>query len=163
MIYTLVNRSPQRHNRAMHNPKAWVSLWIGLVVSLHAVPVMVRERPNPTTWPWLPWAMYKDSRPAGPIVAERRRLSAVTESGRDVTVEEDSAGLSRFVINRTYVRPWLLGDTAAAPRLFAHLNERRTDPFVELRLSVETYTVTDTGMVVRRRTLSYEPAVTGGR
>jgi hypothetical protein len=30
-------------------------------------------------------------------------------------------------------------------------------------LTLETYTVTDTGMVVRRRTLSYEPAVTGGR
>jgi hypothetical protein len=147
----------------MRNRKKWVSLWIVLAVSLHAVPVVLRERPNPTTWPWLPWAMYKDSRPAGPITAERRRLSALTESGKMVTVEEDSAGLSRFVVNRTYVRPWLLGDTAAAPRLFAHLNEKRSDPFVELRLSVETYTVSDTGMVVRQRTLSYEPDVTGRR
>ena len=40
---------------------------------------------------------------------------------------------------------------------------RRSDPFVQLRLSVETYVVTDTGMAVRRRTLSYKPAVTGGR
>jgi hypothetical protein len=147
----------------MRNPKAWVSLWIVLAVSLHAVPVVLRERPNPTTWPWLPWAMYKESRPAGPIVAERRRLSAVTGAGRLVTVEEDSAGLSRFVINRTYVRPWLLGDTTAAPRLFAHLNRRRGDPFVELRLSVETYTVTDTGLAMLQRTLSYEPDVTAGR
>jgi hypothetical protein len=147
----------------MPNAKMWTSLWIVLAVSLHVVPVVLRERPNPTTWPWLPWAMYKDSRPAGPIVAERRRLSAVTKSGHDITVEEDSAGLSRFAVNRMYVRPWLLGDTTAAPRLFAHLNQRRNDPFVELRLSVETYTVTDTGMVVRQRTLDYEPAVTGGR
>jgi len=147
----------------MPNAKTWTSLWIALVVCLHAVPVALRERPNPTTWPWLPWAMYKDSRPAGPIVAERRRLSAVTQSGQTVTVEEDSAGLSRFVVNRTFVRPWLQGDTTAAARLFAHLNERRQDPFVELRLSVETYTVTDTGMDVRRRTLNYKPDVTAGR
>ena len=147
----------------MRNTKAWVSLWIVLAVSLHGVPVVLRQGPNATTWPWLPWAMYKDSRPPGPIVAERRRLSALTESGRTVTVEQDSAGLSRFVVNRTYVRPWLLGDTAAAPRLFAHLNARRSDPFVQLRLSVETYVVTDTGMAVRRRTLSYKPPVTGGR
>ena len=147
----------------MPNAKVWTSLWIALVVCLHGVPVVLRERPNPTTWPWLPWAMYKDSRPAGPIVAERRRLSGVTESRQTVTVEEDSAGLSRFVVNRTFVRPWLLGDTTAAPRLFAHLNERRQDRFVELRLSVETYTITDAGMNVRRRTLDYKPDVTGGR
>jgi hypothetical protein len=147
----------------MLNARMWTSLWIALVVCLHAAPVVLRERPNPTTWPWLPWAMYKDSRPAGPIVAERRRLSGVTDSGQTVTVEEDSAGLSRFVVNRTFVRPWLLGDTTAAPRLLAHLNERRRDPFVELRLSVETYTVSDTGMDVHRRTLEYKPDVTGGR
>lgn len=163
MIQALVERRRSDHNRAMPNAKAWTSLWIALVVCLHAVPVVLRERPNPTTWPWLPWAMYKDSRPAGPIVAERRRLSGVTQSGRTVTVEEDSAGLSRFVVNRTFVRPWLSGDTTAAPRLFAHLNERRRDPFVELRLSVETYTVTDTGMDVRRQTLDYRPDVTSGR
>jgi hypothetical protein len=147
----------------MRNPKVWVSLWIALAVSLHAVPVLLRERPNPTTWPWLTWAMYKESRPAGPIVAERRRLSAVTESGRQVTVEEDSAGLSRFVINREFVRPWIVGDTGAAPRLFAHLNQRRQDPLVELHLSIQTYTVTDTGLAVSERVLSYEPDVTGGQ
>jgi hypothetical protein len=163
MTHALVDRSRAGHYRAMLNGKIWTSLWIVLVISLHAVPVVLRERPNPTTWPWLPWAMYKDSRPAGPIVAERRRLSGVTASGRTVTVEEDSAGLSRFVVNRTYVRPWLLGDTAAAPRLFAHLNQRRSDPFVKLQLSVETYTVTDSRMVVQHRTLDYPRPVAGGR
>ena len=147
----------------MRVSKVWVSVWILLAVSLHAVPVLLRERPNPTTWPWLTWAMYKDSRPAGPIMAERRRLSAVTESGREVTVEEDSAGLSKFVINRVFVRPWILGDTTAAPRLFAHLNQRRRDRLVELHLSVQTYTVTDTGLAITQRVLSYEPDVTGGR
>ena len=163
MIHALVRRSRAGHTRAMPNAKAWTSVWIVVAVSLHAVPVVLRQGPNATTWPWLPWAMYKDSRPAGPIVAERRRLFGVTESGRTVAVEQDSVGLSRFVVNRTYVRPWLLGDTTAAARLFAHLNQRRSDPLVELRLSVETYDVTDTGMVVRQRTLSYEPDVTGGR
>jgi hypothetical protein len=148
----------------MRNPKVWVSLWILLALSLHAAPLLMRVRPNPITWPWLTWTMYKDSRPPGPIVADRRRLSAVTESGRHVTIEDDSAGLSRFVISRTFIRPWLLGDTSAAPRLFAHLNQRRRgDPLVELHLSVETYTVTDTGLAVSDRVLSYEPEVTGGR
>ncbi len=67
------------------------------------------------------------------------------------------------MVNRAFVRPWLLGDTTAAPRLFAHLNQQRRDPLVEIRLSVETYTVTDSGTAVRRRTLSYEPDVTGAR
>ena len=147
----------------MRSSKAWVSLWIVLAVGLHAVPIALRQRQNETTWPWLTWAMYKDSRPAGPIVGERRRLSGVTETGRRVTIDEDSAGLSKFVVNRAFVRPWLLGDTTAAPRLFAHLNQQRRDPLVEIRLSVETYTVTDTGTAVRRRTLSYEPDVTGAR
>jgi len=107
--------------------------------------------------------MYKDSRPAGPIVGERRRLSGITKTGRPVTIDEDSVGLSKFVVNRAFVRPWLLGDTTAAPRLFAQLNQRRRDPLVEIRLSVETYTVTDSGTAVRKQTLSYEPDVTGAR
>jgi hypothetical protein len=163
VICALVIGFRRPHYRAMPKAKIWISLWIVLVISLHAVPVVLRQGANPTTWPWLPWAMYKDSRPAGPIEAERRRLSGVTRSGRAVTIEEDSVGLSRFVTNRTFVRPWLLGDTSAALRLLAHLNQRRTDPLVELRLSVETYTVTDTGTAVRRRSLTYEPAVTRAR
>jgi len=147
----------------MRSSKAWVSLWIVLAVGLHAVPIVLRERQNQTTWPWLTWAMYKDSRPAGPIVGERRRLSGITESGRQVIIDEDSAGLSKFVVNRAYVRPWLLGDTTAAPRLFAHLNQQRRDPLVEVRLSVETYTITDSGTAVRRQTLTFEPGVTGAR
>ena len=147
----------------MRNSKAWVSLWIVLAVGLHAVPIALRQRQNQTTWPWLTWAMYKDSRPAGPIVGERRRLSGVTEAGRPVTIDEDSVGLSKFVVNRVFYRPWLLGDTTAAPRLFAQLNQRRRDPLVEIRLSVETYTVTDSGTAVRKQTLSYEPDVTGAR
>jgi hypothetical protein len=147
----------------MLSSKAWVSLWIVLAVGLHVVPIVLRERQNQTTWPWLTWAMYKDSRPAGPIVGERRRLSGITKSGRQVVIDEDSAGLSKFVVNRAYVRPWLLGDTTAAPRLFAHLNQQRRDPLVEVRLSVETYTITDSGTAVRRQTLTFEPDVTGAR
>ena len=157
------NRSAPGHILGMRSSKAWVSLWIVLAVGLHAVPIVLRQRQNQTTWPWLTWAMYKDSRPAGPVVGERRRLSGVTEAGRSVTIDEDSVGLSKFVVNRVFVRPWLLGDTTAAPRLFGHLNQRRRDPLVEIRLSVETYTVTDSGTAVRKRTLSYEPGVTGAR
>jgi hypothetical protein len=159
----LSNRSAPGHILDMRYSKAWVSLWIVLAVGLHAVPIVLRQRQNQTTWPWLTWAMYKDSRPAGPIVGERRRLSGVTRAGRPVSIDEDSVGLSKFVVNRLFVRPWLLGDTTAAPRLVAHLNQRRRDPLVGIRLSVETYTVTDSGTAVRKRTLSYEPDVTGAR
>jgi hypothetical protein len=141
----------------MQSAKAWTSLWILLVVALHAVPILHNQRQNQTTWPWLKWAMYKDSRPAGPIVGERRRLSGVTETGREVRIDEDSAGLSRFVVNRTFVVPWLQGDTSAASRLLAHLNQRRPDPLVKIRLSIETYTVTDSGMAVQKQIATYPP------
>jgi hypothetical protein len=141
----------------MQSAKAWTSLWILLAVALHAVPILHNERQNQTTWPWLKWAMYKDSRPAGPVVGERRRLWGVTESGRQVRIDEDSAGLSRFVVNRAFIVPWLRGDTTAASRLFAHLNQRRADPLGKIRLSIETYTVTDTGMAVQKQTATYSP------
>lgn len=140
----------------MQSAKAWTSLWIALAVGLHAVPILHNQRQNQTTWPWLKWAMYKDSRPAGPIVGERRRLSGVTQAGHQIRIDEDSAGLSRFVVNRTFVVPWLQGDTNAASRLLAHLNQRRADPLVEIHLSIETYTVTDAGMAVRKQTASYQ-------
>jgi len=163
VTHGLVNRAGPGDTFDMRSPKVWASVWIVLAVALHAVPIALRQRQYQTTWPWLAWAMYKDSRPAGPIVGERRRLSGVTETGRPVRIDEDSAGLSRFVVNRTFVMPWLQGDTTAAPRLFAHLNQQRRDPLVEISLSVETYTVTDSGMSVRKRTLNYEPDVTGAR
>ena len=147
----------------MRSSKAWVSLWIVLAVGLHAVPIVLRQRQNQTTWPWLTWAMYKDSRPAGPIVGERRRLSGVTETGVRSPSTRTRLGSASSWSTGLFVRPWLLGDTTAAPRLFAHLNQRRRDPLVEIRLSVETYTVTDSGTAVRKRTLSYEPDVTGAR
>lgn len=140
----------------MQSAKAWTSLWIALAVGLHAVPILHNQRQNQTTWPWLKWAMYKDSRPAGPIVGERRRLSGVTQAGHQIRIDEDSAGLSRFVVNRTFVVPWLQGDTNAASRLLAHLNQRRADPLVEIHLSIETYTVTDAGMAVRKQTATYQ-------
>ena len=163
MTHGLVNRTWPGDNFGMRSPKVWASVWIILAVGLHAVPIVLRQRQYQTTWPWLVWAMYKDSRPAGPIVGERRRLSGVTEAGRQIQIDEDSAGVSRFVVNRTYVVPWLQGDTTAAPRLFAQLNQRRLDSLVEISLSVETYTVTDAGMSVRKKTLNYEPNVTGAR
>jgi hypothetical protein len=163
VTHGLVNRTGPGDNFDMRPQKILASIWIVLAVGLHAVPIVLRQRQNQTTWPWLVWAMYKDSRPAGPIVGERRRLSGVTVAGRQIHLDEDSAGVSRFVVNRTYVMPWLQGDTTAAPRLLAQLNQLRSDSLVEITLSVETYTVTDTGMSVRRKTLNYEPNPTGAR
>ena len=55
-------------------------------------------------------------------------------------------GLSPFVLRASYEQPMWRGDSSAAQQLFMRLNLQRQDPFVELRLETETYTVTDTGL-----------------
>lgn len=50
----------------MRNPKTWVSLWIILVVWLHALPLLRNEGQAQAIWPWLKWAMDKDTARAGP-------------------------------------------------------------------------------------------------
>ena len=52
-----------------------------------------------------------------------------------------------FALSRRYFEPMRAGDSSAAQQLFSHLNRQRDDPFVEFRLQVETYTLTDTGIV----------------
>ena len=55
-------------------------------------------------------------------------------------------GSSEWALLSLYARPMWAGDSTAAQRLFRRLNVKREDPFVELRLESERYTVTDSGI-----------------
>jgi hypothetical protein len=117
-----------------------------LVIGLHAVPVLYRSERG-TLWPFMQWAMYKNSRKPGPIDTRLRRLVAITATGRSDTVTPRLLGLSITVLKQRYLAPIAKGDLSSAPELIDRLNRHRDDPVVELRLEGETYTVTDTGIV----------------
>jgi hypothetical protein len=131
----------------MRQPKLWVSVLIVLAIGLHAVPAILRPGVRQVTWPFLVWGMYKESRGPGPITADRRRIIAVTASGSGKQLEADVTGLSTPALGRDFVKPMMEGDSVAARRLFHRINVGRSDPFVELRVEIERYTIADTGLV----------------
>jgi hypothetical protein len=130
----------------MPQRRTLISIVILLVIGLHAVPVLYR-RERGTLWPFMQWAMYKNSRKPGPIYAHQRRILAITADGRQDTVTPRLLGLSITVLKQRYLAPIATGDVSPASELIARLNRRRSDPVVELRLEGETYTITDTGIV----------------
>jgi hypothetical protein len=130
----------------MPQRKTLISIVILLVIGLHAVPVLYRSERG-TLWPFMQWAMYKNSRKAGPIDARQRRILAITAQGQRDTVTPRLLGLSITVLKQRYLVPIANGDLSPAPDLIDRLNRHRDDPVVELRLEGETYTVTDTGIV----------------
>jgi hypothetical protein len=130
----------------MRQPKTVISIVILLVIALHAVPVLYKAE-RKTIWPFLDWAMYKDALPPGPIQADVKHLIAVTSKGERVEVTDDTVGVSSFVIQRLFIVPMKSGDSTAARRLIQRLNRLRGEPFVEIRLESERYTVADTGIV----------------
>lgn len=121
---------------------------IVLVIGLHAVPLVYRAERG-TVWPFMQWAMYKNSRPAGPVQVQQRRILALTASGAQDTVTPHLLGLSITVLDQRFLRPLMQGDSSVVPALFERLNRNQDDPFVELRLESESYTVTDTGLARR--------------
>ena len=125
--------------------KAVASVVIVLVIGLHAVPV-IHSAERGTLWPFMVWAMYKHSRPAGPVEVNQRRILAVTASGARDTVTPHLLGVSITVLDQRYHRPLMSGDPTVVPALFERLNRWRTDPYVALQLESETYTVTGTGL-----------------
>lgn len=127
--------------------KALISAVILLVIGLHAAP-MVLSAERGTLWPFMVYAMYKNSRPA-PVQVNQRRILAVTASGVRDTVTPDRLGVSITVLDQQYHRPLMTGDTTVVSGLFRRLNQGRADPYVELDLVSETYTVTDTGLARR--------------
>jgi len=138
----------------MPQRKTLVSIVIFLVIGLHAVPVLYRSERG-TLWPFMQWAMYKNSRKPGPIDTRQRRLLAISSKGATDTVTPHLVGLSITVLRQRYLVPIGTGDLSPAPELIDRLNRHRGDPVVELRLESETYTITDTGI-----TRTDDPVVT---
>jgi len=128
------------------SPKTVISVVILLAIGLHAAPLVFRSERG-TLWPFMQWAMYKNSRAPGPVEANRRRVIAVTAGGRSDTVTPRLLGLSITVLEQRFLRPLATGDSSPAPMLFERLNRNRVDSVVELRFERETYTVTDSGIV----------------
>lgn len=142
----------------MRQPKTLISILILLVIGLHAVPVVLDRGNRQILWPFMVWAMYKDSRPPGPITMWKSRIVGVTANGDSVGVTRSLLGVSSFALVRMYTRPLLMGDSAVAQQLISQLNRQRQDPVVELRVNRETYTATDTGIVRKDDpTISYRP------
>ncbi len=131
----------------MRQPKLWASVLIVLALGLHAVPAIQRPGVRMVTWPFLVWGMYKESRGPGPITADKRRIIAVTESGGREELEAIHTGVSGPTLGRDFLSPMMKGDSVVARRLFRRINTGRSDPFVELRVEVERYTITDSGLV----------------
>jgi len=142
--------------------KTLASVVILLVIGLHAVPAIYPAERD-TLWPFMVWAMYKHSRPAGPVRANRRHILAVTASGVRDTVTPHLLGLSITVLDQRYHRPLMSGDTSVVPGLFQRLNRGRSDPYVELHLESETFTVTDTGLARQRNPVVIHRAAAIGR
>lgn len=130
----------------MSNSKLWISILIVLAIGLHAVPVLSYRGLHQNRWPFLAWAMYAASRPPGPIQTMNRRIIATTSKGERQEVTPWLAGVRRPVLRNNYTQPMWVGDSAAATQLFRKLNRGRSDPFVELQVEGERFTVTDTGI-----------------
>ncbi len=130
----------------MRRYKVLVSIAILLIIVLHAVPVLSRHW-RKRVWPFLDWAMYKDAVPAGPVRADIRQLVGVTRTGGRIDVDDDTVGVSSFVMDRLYIKPMMQGDSSAARQLAGLLNRERRDSIVEIRLETETYIATDSGIV----------------
>jgi hypothetical protein len=128
--------------------KLAVSLAILLVIALHAVPVL-NPGQSRRLWPFLMWAMYKNSRPPGAIFANKRTMTGTTASGDTMAVTAELVGLGPPAMIRMYLRPMLAGDLGAARRFLRRINREREDPVVELRLAGQVYTVTDTGIATQ--------------
>lgn len=138
----------------MSRSRIWISLFILLVIALHAVPV-VSAGLRKKMWPFLEWGMYKGSRPPGPIQTVTKRIIGVTLRGQQQAITPDFLGSSIFAIQGLYEQPMWKRDSSAAQKLFRRLNFKREDPFVVLRLESETYIVTDTGVARKKN-----PAIT---
>jgi hypothetical protein len=131
-----------RHRRTL------ISAGVVLVVALHIVPLLY---PRERFWPIMQWSMYRNSSAPGPVFTRIRKVFATTKSGKVEAITPGYTGLSIFVLERDYFRPWSKGDSTAPSRLLEMLNaQRREDPFVDVRLEVTKYTITDSGIVTEQ-------------
>lgn len=131
--------------------KTSISIAILLAIGLHFVPYLRRgQRERNIFWPFMSWTMYRDSRPAGPIQAKKRRIMGVLRSGGTEEVTAKLVGLGPPAVSKLYIRPMRAGDSSAVRKLLDRLNRGRADPFVAISIEDETYTVTDSGLVKQK-------------
>ena len=128
-------------------PKTRISLFILLILGLHAIPVLWYQGERQTRWPFLAWAMYARSFPPGPIDMTTRRLVATLASGKEEQLTAGLVGLPAPAFQKTYVAAAWKGDSAPAYELIRRLNRVATDPIVQLRFEGETQTLVDSGVV----------------
>jgi hypothetical protein len=138
---------PESGRPALSRRKTLISVFILVVIGLHAVPVLLDRGREQITWPFLVWSMYKKARPPGPIKGWKTHVAAITASGDSHRVNPELVGLSGSATAELYLQPWMKGDSSAPRRLLLRLNRDRQTPFVQLRLARETYLVSDTGLV----------------
>ena len=134
-------------NFLMRRPKVFISLLILLVIGLHALPVLSYQGNRQTRWPFLAWAMYAKSLPPGPIQTMSRRVVGITLKGDRDAVTPELVGLGEPTFRKMYLRALYEGDDSTARALASWLNRQRDDPYVELRLEGEKFTLADTGVV----------------
>lgn len=134
----------------LRQPKTWISIAILCVIALHALPIVSYQGYRQTRWPILAWAMYAKSYPPGPVQTDRRRLVGVTAGGERIPITAPLAGVPLPAMGKAFIRPLIQGDSATARELFRRLNRTRTDPVTEIRVEVELFAVTDTGVVTRK-------------
>ena len=116
------------------------------MLGLHALPVLSYQGARQDRWPFLTWAMYARSYPAGPIDVDIRQLVAVTASGNRRVIVQKNVGLSTPTFNNNYLAPFGRGDTAAGRSLIDRLNRAGGDSVVQLRLETYRYRLVDPGV-----------------
>ena len=128
------------------SPRTRVSLFIVLLLGLHALPVLSYQGERQTRWPFLAWAMYARSYPPGPVDMDVRRVVATFASGRRGEVTANQVGLPGPAFRKIYVTPIFKGDTAPARQLISRMNAQGSDKVVELRYEGERYELGDSGV-----------------
>jgi hypothetical protein len=116
------------------------------MLGLHALPVLSYQGARQTRWPFLTWAMYARSYPAGPIEVETRQLVATWRSGASRAVTQYDVGLSWPAYNNGYLAPISRGDSAAARWVIGRLNRFGGDSVAEIRMQTIRYRLIDPGV-----------------
>jgi hypothetical protein len=125
-----------------------ISLFILLILGLHAIPVLSYQGVRQTRWPFLTWAMYARSYPPGPIDLVMRELIAVAPDGKPREVNYWDVGLSSPAFKNNYLEPFSRGDSAAARWLVERLDRVGPDSVAELRLEIVRHRLVESGVAV---------------
>jgi hypothetical protein len=123
----------------MSQSRVWISIFILLVLLLHAVPVVDYKGHRQTTWPILAWAMYAKSMKPGPIETTKRRATVSTSTGDSQVVTGRVIGLNRPALNHLFIVPMWRGDSSVAEKFLRRLNRHRDEPFVAIRIDGTKY------------------------